>query len=181
MKPQNWKRYKAVIRPVQRFIESSAGPTPRPKHRQTLHAMGIHMLRWSLGLTRLDTARNGDIGNAMGVAPIADTRCATMTWSCFPQCAAETVWRKSGPIRMNPPTFGDQNALAGQPCEKLCDARTSQGRRTLSNERKWRRACSVADAVPAGITRRQWWMMMTELEIAYRPKQERLQSDFYVG
>ncbi len=58
------KIYKTVMRPVAKY-GSECWPATT-KHEQTLHCMEMKMLRWSLGLTRLERVRNEDVRRGMG-------------------------------------------------------------------------------------------------------------------
>ncbi|XP_063348692.1 uncharacterized protein LOC134640721 [Pelmatolapia mariae] len=64
------KVYKSIVRPVALYGSECWPATP--KHEQTLHTMEMKMLRWPLGLTRLDRARNEDVRKRGGVTPITD-------------------------------------------------------------------------------------------------------------
>ena len=56
--------YKTVIRPAALY-GCECWPTT-VKHEQILHVAEMRMLRWSLGLTRIDRVWNSDIRNALG-------------------------------------------------------------------------------------------------------------------
>jgi len=53
------KIYKTVVRPVALYV-AECWPAAT-NHEKALHAMEMRMLRWSLGLTRLDHATNVDV------------------------------------------------------------------------------------------------------------------------
>jgi len=75
------KIYKTVVRPVALYAaECWLAAT---NHEKALHAMEMLMLRWSLGLTRLDHATNVDVRGLMQVAPIqAKMQEARLRWFC---------------------------------------------------------------------------------------------------
>ena len=61
------KIYRTVVRPVALYGAECWPVTKR--HEQHLHVMEMRMLRWPLGLTKLDRVRNQDVRAAFGVAP----------------------------------------------------------------------------------------------------------------
>ena len=73
------KIYRTVVRPVALY---GAECWPATKvHERTLHAMEMRMLRWSLGVTRLDHIMNENIRKTCGVAPIQEKmREARLRW-----------------------------------------------------------------------------------------------------
>lgn len=70
--PSNLKSkiYKTVVRSVALYGMECWVATK--KHERTLHAMEMRMLRWMLGLTRIDHVMNADVHKVLGVAPITD-------------------------------------------------------------------------------------------------------------
>ncbi|XP_042082683.1 uncharacterized protein LOC121815479 [Haplochromis burtoni] len=73
------KVYTSIVRPVALY-GSECWPA-MTKHEQALHTMEMKMLRWPLGLTRLDRARNEDVRKRWGVTPITDKmREARLRW-----------------------------------------------------------------------------------------------------
>ena len=62
------KVYKTVVRPVALY-GTECWATTR-KHERTLHTMEMRMLRWMLGLTRMDHVMNTDVRKVLGIAPI---------------------------------------------------------------------------------------------------------------
>jgi len=62
------KIYKTVVRPVALYA-AECWPAAT-NHEKALHAIEMRMLRWSLGLTRLDHATNVDVRGLLQVAPI---------------------------------------------------------------------------------------------------------------
>ncbi|XP_051574277.1 uncharacterized protein LOC127452701 [Myxocyprinus asiaticus] len=73
------KVYKTVVRPVALYGAECWPASTR--HEQALHVMEMHMLRWTLGLTRWDQVMNEDVRKIMGVTPIMDKmREARLQW-----------------------------------------------------------------------------------------------------
>ena len=64
------KVYKTMVRPVAIY-----GAECRPSTKKTdqlLHTMEMRMLRWSLGITRLDHVTNVEVRNRLGIRPITE-------------------------------------------------------------------------------------------------------------
>jgi len=73
------KIYRSVVRPVALF-GCECWPAAA-SHERMLHAMKMRMLRWSLGLTRLDHVTNNDTRTRLKVAPITEKmRQARLRW-----------------------------------------------------------------------------------------------------
>jgi len=65
-----WKIFCSVLRPV--ALYGSESRSSIKADIQILHVMQMNMLRWSLGLSRLDRIENTEVLRRMGVAPIED-------------------------------------------------------------------------------------------------------------
>lgn len=84
------------------------------KHQQALHTMEMRMLRWSLGLTRLDQVMNKDVWKVLGVAPIIEKmREAHLHW--YGRRGEESVARRA--LRLSP----DGRQPHGQPKKRWMD------------------------------------------------------------
>uniref|UniRef100_W5NKA4 Reverse transcriptase domain-containing protein n=1 Tax=Lepisosteus oculatus TaxID=7918 RepID=W5NKA4_LEPOC len=65
-----FKVYHSVFRPVALY-GTECWPTTQ-KHEQALHTMEMKMLRWTLGLTRLDHVMNEEVRKTLKVTPVSE-------------------------------------------------------------------------------------------------------------
>ncbi len=134
------KIYKTVVWPVTLY-EAECWPAST-KHQQALHSMEIRMLRWALGLTRLDRVRNEDVRNILGVAPISEKmRQAGLCWYGHVVCSGEE-------------SVADENCTWGRPKKRWMD-RIKQDMKQINaapedalDRKKWRAMCQTADPAP---------------------------------
>ncbi|XP_077061885.1 uncharacterized protein LOC143714541 [Siphateles boraxobius] len=95
------KIYEIIVRPVALYGAESWPATA--KHGQLLHAMEMHMLRWSLGLTRLDDVMNIDVRKRMEIAPITEKMLeARLHWYGHVTRSHENSVAKTA-MRLDPP------------------------------------------------------------------------------
>ena len=139
------KIYKTVVRPVALY-GSECWPAAT-KHERALHTMEMRMLRWSLGLTRLDHVMNTDVRKRMGVAPIVEKmREARLRWhGHVVRSDANSVARTA--LRLDPPGQRPR----GRPKKRWMD-RINEDMKIVNaapedalDRNKWRRLCKCAD------------------------------------
>lgn len=137
--------YKSVIRPVALYGSECRPATS--KCEQTLHVMEMRMLRWCLGLTRLDHVRNDVVRSRMGVAPIIEKmREGRMRWYGHVMRSCENSVAKAA-MTMRP--LGERPR--GRPKKRWTDQVADDMRKlgvTLEDAQdrvKWRNACRKAD------------------------------------
>lgn len=139
------KVYKTVVRPVALY-GSECWPTIS-KHEQALHTMEIRMLRWSLGLTKLNRIRNDEVRRRMGVAPITEKmREERLRWYGHVVRSSEHSVASTA-MRLNP----QGRRPRGRPKTRWMD-RIKEDMRNLKvttedahDRAKWRRTCQKAD------------------------------------
>jgi hypothetical protein len=139
------KIYKTVVRPVALYGTECWPATA--KHEQALHTMEMRMLRWTLGLTRLDHVMNEDVRKVMGVAPIADRmQDARLRWYGHVLRSEEESVAKTA-LNFSPPGKRPR----GRPKKRWLD-RMKEDMRSVNVEPqdaldrpKWRSACRKAD------------------------------------
>ncbi|XP_056112726.1 uncharacterized protein LOC130089448 [Rhinichthys klamathensis goyatoka] len=137
------KVYKTVLRPVALYGAECWPATT--KHEQALHTMEMRMLRWTLGLTRLDHVMN--IRKIMGVAPITEKmREARLRWyGHVIRSEEESVARRA--LRLSPEGKSERR---GRPKKRWMD-RIKEDMKYIDvapedalDRRKWRKACRQA-------------------------------------
>ena len=123
------KLYRTVVRPVALYSTECWPTTAR--HEQALNVMEMKMLRWSIGVTRLDRVRNDDVRARMRVAPISDKL-------------------KEGRLRW----FGhvvrrEKETVAGRVYSIKVDGKRPRGRpktRWMDSVRKDKKDCAITEA-----------------------------------
>ena len=139
------KVYKTVVRPVALY-GSECWPTIS-KHEQALHTMEMRMLRWSLGLTRLNRIRNDEVRRRMEVAPITEKmREGRLRWYGHVVRSSEHSVASTA-MRLNP----QGRRPRGRPKMRWMD-RIKEDMRNVKvttedahDRAKWRRTCRKAD------------------------------------
>ena len=142
--------YKAMVRPVALYGSESRASTQASTNK--LHCMEMSMLRWSLGLTRLDRVPNDTIRMVMGVAPIQEKiRERRLRWFGHARrCADGSVVKTALDLRV------DGNRGRGRPKMRWFDNIKKDLEVTNLTEQdaldrvKWRRGTRAADLPPVG-------------------------------
>jgi hypothetical protein len=143
------KIYKTVVRPVALY-GSECWPVTI-KHEQTLHVMEMRMLRWTLGLTRLDRVMNQDVRKVMGVAPITKKmRESRLRWYGHVRRSNDDSVAATA-LRLSP----EGRRPRGRPKKRWLD-RLKEDMRSVNVTRddaldrtRWRATCRTADPAPA--------------------------------
>uniref|UniRef100_A0A914WD71 Reverse transcriptase domain-containing protein n=1 Tax=Plectus sambesii TaxID=2011161 RepID=A0A914WD71_9BILA len=143
------KIYKTVVRPVAMYGSECWAATTR--HEQALHAMEMKMLRWPLGLTRLDHVMNVDVRRRMGVAPITTKmREARLRWFGHVVRSAEGTVANTA-YHLSPPGRRPR----GRPKKRWMDCMKEDMRalqltpEDAQDRVKWKKACQTADPATA--------------------------------
>jgi hypothetical protein len=139
------KIYRTVVRPVALY-GTECWPTTK-KHEQALHAMEMRMLRWSLGLTRLDHVMNENIRKTLKVAPITDKmRESRLRWYGHVLRSNSTTVAKTA-LELNV----EGRRPRGRPYTRWLDRLKDDMRlsnltcRDAADRIKWRNRCKQAD------------------------------------
>jgi len=97
------KIYRSVVRPVALY-GCECWPAGA-NHKRALHAMEMRMLRWNLGLTRLDHVTNLDVRTQLKVAPITEKmRQARLRW--YGRRPRDEEGRRGSCLHRSPPWTG---------------------------------------------------------------------------
>lgn len=135
------KVYKTVVHPVPLYGAECWPATT--KHEQALHTMEMRMLRWTLGLTRLDHVTNEDVRKIMGVAPIMEKmrEACLRLYGHVIRSDEESVARRA--LRLSP----EGKRPRGRPKKRWMD-RIKEDMKYIDaapkdalDRRKWRKAC----------------------------------------
>lgn len=149
------KLYKAAVRPVALY-GTECWPTTKAAE-QKLHKMEMNMLRWTMGVTRLDRFPNDAVRASMGVAPIhGKLRQGRLRWyghvmRAKPDSVAAKAHRfevQGRRPRGAPRKRWRDNITTDM---QLCGLRDSDA----SERDLWRRTISVADPAGSGKTLRR--------------------------
>ena len=143
------KIYEIIVRPVALYGAECWPATA--KHGQLLHAMEMRMLRWSLGLTRLDHVMNINVRKRMGIAPITEKMLeARLRWYGHVTRSHENSVAKTA-MRLDLPGKRPR----GRPKMRWMD-RINQDMKDMqvapedtTDRNRWRAACQKADPAPA--------------------------------
>ena len=149
------KIYRTVVRPVALY-GSECWPTTRT-HEQMLHTMEMRMLRWSLGVTKLDHVTNEHVRESLGVAPIEEKmRESRLRWyGHVLRANTQSVARRA--YDLNP----DGRRPQGRPKKRWLDTIKEDMRAVgvkpedANNRVVWRAMCKSADPAIAGQTQRR--------------------------
>ncbi|XDV46099.1 hypothetical protein PO909_014052 [Leuciscus waleckii] len=146
------KIYKIIVRPVALYGAECWPATA--KHGQLLHAMEMRMLRWSLGLTRLDHVMNIDVRKRMGIAPITEKILeARLRWYGHVTRSHENLVAKTA-MRLDPlgnrPRDRPKMRWMDRIKQDMKDVQVAPEDTTDRN--KWRAACQKADPARPGQT-----------------------------
>ncbi|XP_019204855.1 uncharacterized protein LOC109196094 [Oreochromis niloticus] len=147
------KVYKSIVRPVALY-GSECWPATT-KHEQALHTMEMKMLRWPLGLTRLDRARNNDVRKQWGVTPITDKmREVRLRWyGHVVRSDKNSITKTAQQLDL------EGNRPQGRPKKRWMD-RIKDDMKAVNvtpedalDRKKWRKACKIADPASRDINR----------------------------
>uniref|UniRef100_W5MA04 ribonuclease H n=1 Tax=Lepisosteus oculatus TaxID=7918 RepID=W5MA04_LEPOC len=144
------KVYRSVVRPVALY-GTECWPTTK-KHEQALHMMEMKMLRWTLGLTRLDHVMNEEVRKTPKVVPITEKmRELRLRWYGHVLRSNDTLMAETA-LELNVEGCRPR----GRPFTRWLDRLKDNTRlakvtcRDAADRTKWKNRCKQADSTQVG-------------------------------